>query len=127
MGVTLRKSWKGSVLVSQSFLTMVKAMKAMKAMRAMTQSDVFGALEKSSGVKKKDCKAVLGSLQGLVVSALKSHGKFVIPGVSMIKLRHKKARPAGKRMAFGKEIKVKAKPACKVVKCFAPKSLKENF
>merc|ERR1712057_20085 len=101
--------------------------KAMKAMGAMTQSDMFGALEKSSGVKKKDCKAVLGSLQGLVVSALKSHGKFVIPGVSRIKLRHKKARPAGKRMAFGKEIKVKAKPACKVVKCFAPKSLRENF
>merc|ERR1712046_534510 len=68
------------------------------------------------GVKKKDCKAVFGALQGLVVSALKSHGKFVIPGVSMVKLRHKKATPAGKRMAFGKEIKVKAKPACKVVK-----------
>merc|ERR1719263_919840 len=67
---------------------MVKAMKAMKkgaAMRAMTQSDMFGALEKAAGVKKKDCKAVFGALQGLVVSALKSHGKFVIPGVSMIK------------------------------------------
>ena len=44
--------------------------------------------------------------------------------LSMIKLRHKKATPAGKRVAFGKELKVKAKPACKVVKCFAPKSLK---
>merc|ERR1719456_2231723 len=102
-------------------------MKAMKAMRAMTQSDTFAALEKSAGVKKKDCKSVVGALQGLVVSALKSHGKFVIPGVSMIKLRHKKATPAGKRIAFGKEIKVKAKPACKVVKCFAPKSLRSQF
>merc|ERR1719353_2007748 len=98
-----------------------------KAMRAMTQSDMFGALEKSSGVKKKDCKAVFGALQGLVVSTLKSHGKFVIPGVAMIKLRHKKARPAGTTMAFGKQIKVKAKPACKVVKEFAPKSLKDQF
>ena len=30
-------------------------------------------------------------------------------------------------MAFGKMVTVKAKPACKVVKCFAPKSLRENF
>lgn len=81
----------------------MKAMKKGAAMRAMSQSDMFGSLEKSSGVKKKDCKAVFGALQGLVVSALKSHGKFVIPGVSMIKLRHKKATPAGKRMAFGKD------------------------
>merc|ERR1711988_61777 len=106
---------------------MVKAMGSMKAMRGMTQSDMFAQIEKSAGVKKKECKAVFAALQTLVPDALKKHGKFTIPGVSMIKLRHKKATPAGKRMAFGKEIKVKAKPACKVVKCFAPKSLRENF
>merc|ERR1711988_784939 len=106
---------------------MGKSMKSMKAMRAMTQSDMFAQIEASAGVKKKDCKAVFNALQTLVPDALKKHGKFTIPGVSMIKLRHKKATPAGKRMAFGKEIKVKAKPACKVVKCFAPRTLKEAF
>merc|ERR1711918_9130 len=104
----------------------MKAMKA-KAMRAMSQSDIFAEIEAKSGVKKKDCKAFFSALQTLVPAALKKDGKFTIPGVTMIKLRHKKATPAGKRMAFGKEIKVKAKPACKVVKCFAPKSLRENF
>merc|ERR1711959_564014 len=105
----------------------MKAMKAMGAMRSMTQSDMFAQIEKSAGVKKKDCKAVFAALQTLVPDALKKHGKFTIPGVSMIKLRHKKARPAGKRMAFGKLVTVKAKPACKVVKCFAPKTLKDAF
>merc|ERR1711988_463221 len=106
---------------------MGKSMKSMKAMRAMTQSDMFAQIEASAGVKKKDCKAVFTALQDLVPDALKKHGKFTIPGVSMIKLRHKKATPAGKRMAFGKLMHVKAKPACKVVKCFAPKTLKEAF
>merc|ERR1711934_1207422 len=95
--------------------------------RRMTQSDMFAQIEASAGVKKKECKAVFAALQTLVPDALKKHGKFTIPGVSMIKLRHKKATPAGKRMAFGKLVHVKAKSACKVVKCFAPKTLKDAF
>merc|ERR1712225_39263 len=102
-------------------------MKAMKAKRSMSQSDMFAQIEASAGVKKKDCKAVFSALQDLVPDAVKKSGKFTIPGVVMIKLRHKKARPAGKRMAFGKLVHVKAKPACKVVKCFAPKTLKDAF
>merc|ERR1719359_468208 len=102
-------------------------MKAMKAMRGMSMGDVFSQLEASAGVKKKDCKAVFSALQNLVPDAVKKNGKFTIPGVVMVKLRHKKARPAGKRMAFGKLVHVKAKAACKVVKCFAPKTLKDAF
>merc|ERR1712139_77407 len=105
----------------------MKSMKSMKAMRGMTQSDMFAQLEAGAGVKKSECKKVFSALQTLVPDVLKKYGKFTIPGVSMIKLRHKKATPAGERMAFGKEIKVKAMPACKVVKCFAPKILKDAF
>merc|ERR550514_372579 len=102
-------------------------MKAMKAMRSMSQSDMFAQLEASAGVKKKDCKAIFSALQAIVPAELKGNGKFTIPGVAMIKLKTKKATKAGKRIMFGKEVKVKAKPACKVVKCFAPKSLKDAF
>merc|ERR1712224_1083311 len=54
-------------------------------------------------------------------------GEFVIPQVCMLKLKHKPARKAGKKMMFGKEVKVAAKPATKVVKAFAAKALKDSI
>merc|ERR1712100_1009479 len=54
-------------------------------------------------------------------------GKFTIPGITMIKLKKKPATKAGKRMAFGKEVFVKAKPAKTVVKCYTVKALKDVF
>merc|ERR1711964_500335 len=49
---------------------------------------------------------------------------FAIPGITMIKLKKKPATKAGKRMAFGKEVFVKAKPARTLVKCYTVKALK---
>ena len=93
----------------------------------MSKSEVWTALEAKSGVKKKDVKAVLAGLEALAPSALKASGKFTIPGVTMIKLRKKPATKAGKRMAFGKLVTVKAKPARTIVKCFTVKALKDEF
>merc|ERR1712118_633319 len=95
-------------------LSMVKAMKA--GGKSMSKSDIAKAVEGKSGVE---------ALEGIIPGALKASGKFTIPGVTMIKLRKKPATQAGKRMAFGKEIKVKAKPARNIVKCFTAKSLKD--
>jgi len=108
---------------------MVKAMKAMKAAsgKAMTKSDTFAAIEKVSGVAKKDVKKVMDSLESVVTSAVKGSGKVVIPGVCRVVLKHKAATKTGKRMMFGKEVTVKGKPARKVVKVFAAKVLKDNF
>merc|ERR1712182_138051 len=106
-------------------LAMVKAMKA--GGKSMSKSDIAKAIEGKSGVKAKEVKAVMEPLEGIIPGALKASGKFTIPGVTMIKLRKKPATPAGKRMAFGKEIKVKAKPARTIVKCFTAKSLKDSF
>merc|ERR1712072_1367236 len=104
---------------------MGKAMK--KAGSAMSKSEVYAALEAKSGVKKKDVKAVMAGLEALAPSALKASGKFTIHGVTMIKLRKKPATKAGKRMAFGKMVHVKAKPARTICKCFTAKSLKDEF
>merc|ERR1712178_546007 len=104
----------------------MKAMKAMKAMKkAATKSETIGALEATSGVAKKEVSAILGALETEAVAQLKKAGKFVIPGVTMIKLRHKPATKAGTRNVFGKLTKVKAKPAKTVVKSFAVKALKD--
>merc|ERR1719152_335206 len=107
----------------------MKAMKAKAVSKGatMTKSAVFESLASKSGVGKKECKAVMGALEELVPEALKKSGKITIPGLTMIKLRLKPARKAGTRIAFGKEIKVKAAPAKKVVKAFAAKALKDCF
>merc|ERR1712159_875790 len=103
-------------------------MKSMKgSSKVMTKSDIFGALEASSGVAKKDVRSVFDALESVVTSAVKSNGKILLPGLCRVVLKHKKATKAGKRVAFGKTVMVKAKPARKVVKVFAAKALKDNF
>ena len=109
----------------------MKAMKAMKRVRmtgmAMAKGEIFGAIESSSGVKRKEVKAVFEGLGSLIPTQLKATGKFTIPGITMIKLKKKAATKAGKRIAFGKEMFVKAKPAKTVVKCYTVKALKDEF
>ena len=120
-------------LSNSSLVAMVKAMKAMKRVssaakgRAMPKGELFGAIESTSGIKKKEVKAVFGALESLIPAQLKASGKFTIPGITMIKLKKKPATKAGKRMAFGKEVFVKAKPARTLVKCYTVKALKDAF
>merc|ERR1712167_534977 len=110
--------------------TMAKAMKAMKAMggaKAMTGGALFAAISSKTGSKTKDVRAVFTTLQGIATSEVAKTGKFVIPQVVMLKLKHKAARPAGKRMMFGNEVKVAAKKASKVVKAFPASALKKSI
>merc|ERR1712232_15095 len=102
----------------------MKAMKAMKGVKAMPKSGIADALAEACDSKRSEMAKVLEALTEVATKEVKSTGKFTIPGVCMIKTRHKPATKAGKRMAFGKEVKVKAKPARTVVKAFAVKALK---
>ena len=104
----------------------IKAMKAMKGAKSMPKGGIADALATACEQKKSDMAKVLDALAELATKEIKSTGKFTIPNLCMIKTRHKAARKAGKRMAFGQEIKVKAKAACTVVKCFAVKALKSS-
>lgn len=45
----------------------------------------------------------------------------------MVKTRIRPARKAGKSMAFGKEVHVKARPAKTVVKAYCVKALKDSI
>merc|ERR1712072_424799 len=107
--------------------SMVKAMKAMKGAKAMTGGALVAAISSKTGQKAKEVKAVFTTLQGIATSEVSKTGKFVIPQVVMLKLKHKAARPAGKRMMFGKEVKVAAKKASKVVKAFPASALKKSI
>merc|ERR1719399_1418057 len=98
----------------------------MKAGKAMTGGDIVKHLAEKTNLKPKDVKGVMSALQTVAYAEVKKTEKFVIPQLVMLKLRHKPATKAGKRMIFGKEQVVKAKPAKKVVKAFAAKGLKDH-
>merc|ERR1719399_1919632 len=109
----------------------MKAMKAMRAMRAkkgvksMPKSGIADALATACEAKRSEMSKVLDALAEVASKETKSTGKFTIPGVCMVKTRYKKATKAGKRVAFGQEIKVKAKPAKTVVKACAVAAMKQ--
>merc|ERR1711957_1056825 len=88
------------------------AMKAMKAgARSLSKGGIADALAAASELKKSECSKLLDALADIGSKQVKSAGKFVIPGLVMIKTRRKPATKAGKRLMFGKEVKVSAKPA----------------
>merc|ERR1711953_470448 len=106
---------------------MATAMKAVarKAGTALSKGGVSDALASESGLKKAECAKILDSLATLGAEQVKKVGKFVLPGLCMIKTRVKPATKAGVRVIFGKEQTVAAKPAKTVVKAFPVSSLKK--
>merc|ERR1712241_355295 len=110
---------------------MGKAMKAMKAMKArgaaMSKGALAEALATQVDVKKSVCGKLIGSLAEIGANEVKKAGIFTLPGLCRIKTRVKPATKAGKKMMFGKEVVVKAKPAKTVVKAFAVAALKRTI
>merc|ERR1712050_159992 len=98
----------------------------MKGAKALSKGAIAEALGTACEMKKTDASKVLDALADLITKEMKKTGKFTIPGVCMVKTRYKPAQKAGKRMAFGKEVKVKAKPARTIVKAFPVKALKDS-
>merc|ERR1712178_576466 len=96
----------------------------MQGAKPMAMLSIADALSAACESKRSEMCKVLDALAEVAATEIKK-GKFTIPGICMVKTRYKPATKAGKRVCFGKEMKVKAKPARTVVKCFAVKSLKE--
>merc|ERR1719265_1225504 len=108
---------------------MKKAMKGAmkKGVKAMPKSAIADALGTACEKKRSEVSKALEALADLAAKEVKGTGKFTIPGVCIIKTRVKPARKAGKRMAFGKEVMVKAQPAKTVVKAFPVSALKKSI
>merc|ERR1719421_1008247 len=111
----------------------MKAMKAMKAMKmmkktgpAMPKSGIAESLAGATELSKAECMKALDALAVIGTKEVKKTGKFVLPGLVMIKTRLKPATKAGKREIFGKICVVKAKPAKTVVKAFPVAALKQS-
>ena len=107
---------------------MKKGMKAMKAgKKAMTKGSMVKDIAEEHGLKSKQVSEVLESLAALGTKEVKKNGIFCVPGLCRIKTKTKKATKAGKRLMFGKEVKVKARPARTVVKAFPVAALKSQI
>ena len=104
-------------------------MKSMKAgsKKAMTKGAITKALATEHGLKQKACSDLIASMVAVATEEVKATGVFTLPGVCRIKTRQKPATKAGVRMMFGKETKVKAKPAKTIVKAFAVAALKKQI
>merc|ERR1711869_155741 len=100
-------------------------MAPMKAVTSMGKGAIAEALATETGLKKSQCSKVMGVLATVAQTQVKKAGKFVVPGVCTVKTRVKPATKAGKRVMFGKEVVVKAKPAKTVVKAFPVAALKK--
>merc|ERR1719324_468258 len=102
--------------------------KAMKtSAKAMSKGAVTKAIATERELKQKQCAAVINSLVAIGTNEVKKTGIFTIPGLCRIKTRSKPATKACVKMIFGKETKVKAKPAKTVVKAFPVAALKKQI
>merc|ERR1712039_645282 len=103
------------------------AMTAMKGAAALSKGGIVAALIDGTEVKASVCKQLLEKLAVVATKEVKSTGKFTIPGLCMLKKKSKPATKASKKMAFGKEVVVKAKPASTVVKAYCVAALKKSM
>merc|ERR1712054_70409 len=109
-------------------VNMLPPMKSMKAGgKAMTKGAMTKALATEHGLKQKICSEVVNSLVAVATQEVKKNGVFTIPGLCRLKTRTKPATKAGVRVMFGKETKVKAKPAKTVVKAFPVSAFKKQI
>ena len=78
----------------------------------MTKGALLGELANLTEMKKADISKVLNTLTEIGTQEVKKSGKFVLPGLCMIKTRTKAAvKGGGTRMMFGKEVKIRPQPA----------------
>merc|ERR1712100_572818 len=127
--------WRCKMAAMKAMKAAAKTMKAMKPMKAkpraagaaLGKGAIADALATACEMKKAECSKIIDALADVGATQVKSAGKFVLPGLIMIKTRKKPATKAGKRLMFGKEVAVSAKPARTVVKAFPVSALKKSI
>ena len=99
--------------------------------KPMTKTEVMNALAEKTELTKKQVGAVLEALGEVISSQLgkKGPGQFTIPGLVKMKVREKKAIPAGMRKdPFTGEMRhMPAKPASRTVRVSALKKLTDSI
>ena len=87
----------------------------------MTRTEVIESLSQRTGMDKKDVKAFLDSLTGLIEDEIRKGGEVPLKGLGKFKVQNRKAR-TGRNPITGEPIPI---PAKTVVKFTLAKSLKD--
>jgi nucleoid DNA-binding protein len=87
----------------------------------MTRTEVIDELAQRSGMDKRDVKAFLDHLIGLVEDSIKKGGEVPLKGLGKFRVQNRKAR-TGRNPLTGEEIQI---PPKTVVKFSIAKSLKD--
>merc|ERR1711972_229111 len=95
--------------------------------KAMSKGTLLKTIATEHGFKSKMCSQVFNTFVSIASKEVKKTGVFAIPGLCRIKTRTKPATKAGVKVIFGKEMKVKAKPAKTVVKVYPVAALKKQI
>merc|ERR1711998_222070 len=128
MGYHCRILLSFSIESWQKMLPPMKSMKSMKSgAKAMSKGAISKELATKHELKQAACSKIINSLVTIATNEVKKSGIFTIPGLCRLKTRVKPATKAGVKTMFGKEVKVKAKPAKTVVKAFAVAALKKQI
>merc|ERR1711948_28083 len=102
-------------------------MKAMKGpIKSMTKGAIAKAIAEEHEIKASVASKIINSLAEIGTKEVTSTGKFVFPGLVMVKTRVKPATKACKKEIFGKMCDVKARPARTIVKAFPVSALKKS-
>jgi nucleoid DNA-binding protein len=96
-----------------------------KAKKSLNSDAFTRLLAEETGMKLSEVKDFMGKVRSVLEKNLRSYDKISVPEVGDVKIKHKKARPAGTRVAFGETIRVSARPAHKVVDMKLSKKLRE--
>jgi nucleoid DNA-binding protein len=103
---------------------------AKKAAKGLSKSEILNELATAAELSRKQVAAVLEELGNLIEKQLskKGPGNFTVPGLMKLKIREKKAQPAGMRKnPFTGEMKMApAKPASRGIRITAVKKLKDR-
>ena len=89
--------------------------------------DLTNKIAESTQLKPKKVGQVFAALRTIAYAEVKKTKKFVIPKLLTLELKHKPARKAGTKVMFGREVKVAAKPASKVVRALPAKALEDSI
>jgi nucleoid DNA-binding protein len=87
----------------------------------MTRTELIDALAQRTNAEKKDAKAFLEALTGLIEDEIRNGGEVPMKGLGKFKVQHRKAR-VGRNPLTGESIQI---PAKTVVKFSVAKSLKD--
>jgi DNA-binding protein HU-beta len=87
----------------------------------MTRTQLIDTLADRTGTDKKDVKAFLDGLSGLIEDTIKAGGEVPLKGLGKFKVHNRKAR-LGRNPMTGEEIQI---PAKTVVKFTISRSLKD--